>query len=170
MLSISTALALCHTEAEWRAAKLTDLQLCHITKNEKRCVRVCVCVWAGWDQLRCSQTAVPPPHPHFLTMLRKASVHVCSSVWKKCVLDVCFAGSWLAESVLLRKPNQSLLLRKQDFPPPCRGCFDGYSASGVVFAAVPLSIPVCWRVSQLLRVKLEQSCCYTLQSAALCVT
>lgn len=52
------------------------------------------------------------------------------------MLDVCFSRSWLADVVLLRKLNQSLL-RKQVSPPlPCPrphgGCFDGYSAGGVV--------------------------------------
>lgn len=57
------------------------------------------------------------------------------------MLDVCFACSWLAETVLPRKPKQSLLLRKGVFspppPPPCGGCFDGYSAGGVVLLLFP---------------------------------
>lgn len=56
------------------------------------------------------------------------------------MLDDCFACSWLA--VLLRKPNLSL--RKPVFSPPpphsLGGCFDGYSAGGVVFAAGLLTL------------------------------
>lgn len=131
-------------------AELTDLQLCHYITNHTERERVYVCVCLGdigsIEVLTESDTTICP----FPTTLYKSSfqknrphyVVFLSLEW--CVLDVHFACSWLAETVVLSKPNQSLL-RKQVSPPsapshPCGGCFDGYFAGGVVLLPFPSPI------------------------------
>lgn len=87
----------------------------------------------GFGSIKVLTNSDTPPHPHCLRTFHKSSFLEKQGL-EKGVLDVCFASSWLTEAVLLRKPNQSPLLRKVVYspPPPGRGCFDGYSACRVV--------------------------------------
>lgn len=120
---------------------------CVISKLHRKRKGVCVCL-GGLGSIKVltnSSTATPrttsPLHKSSFQE-KQANVLFLKNVCWVSVLPC----SWRAETVLLRRPNQPLL-RKQVFPParphPHGGCFDGYSAGGVVLLLFPSLFPVC---------------------------
>lgn len=91
---------------------------CVISELHRKRKGVCVCVWVGWDQLRCSQTAVPLPlalHPHYTNHPSKRNRLMCC-FWKMCAgCPFCLVlggqrRSYLEDQTSLFLENKSFLL------------------------------------------------------------
>lgn len=140
-----------------------------------------MCVWLVWDQLRCSQTAVPPPlspHRHFLTTVHKSFPMrnrlnmLCSSVWKNvCQVTVLPVPGWQRQSYT-EKNNLFLLVSKSFLLILLLTHVEDVLMATLLvelfWCCFPLHSSMLTSFLTLAN-KLEQSCCYTLQSASVCL-